>query len=38
LVAAGFATDYPTIEVWGWYIEDIEDEAAFMSGCGCEAE
>jgi len=38
LAAAGFATSYPTNEDWGWYIEYIEDEAAFLIGCGCEAE
>jgi len=38
LARAGFATGYPTNEDWGWYIEYVEDEAAFLIGCGCEAE
>lgn len=38
LAKAGFATSYPVNEEWGWYIEYVEDEAAFMIGCGCEAE
>jgi hypothetical protein len=38
LAENGFATSYPTNEDWGWYIEYVEDEAAFLIGCGCEAE
>jgi hypothetical protein len=38
LATAGFATSYPTNEDWGWYIEYVEGEAAFLIGCGCEAE
>lgn len=38
LAKAGFATSYPVNEDWGWYIEYLDDEAAFLLGCGCEAE
>lgn len=38
LAEAGFSTSYPTNEDWGWYIEYVEDEAAYLIGCGCEAQ
>lgn len=38
LAEAGFPTSYPTNEDWGWYIEYVEDEAAYLIGCGCEAQ
>jgi hypothetical protein len=37
LADAGFATSYPCNEDWGWYIEYVEGEAAYLIGCGCEA-
>ena len=38
LAEAGFPTSYPTNEDWGWYIEYVEDEAAYLIGCGCAAQ